>query len=138
MPSLQDVWNHLQRRYPDKREVTVDELVASLRAENYLVERWEIVGLFQEWAAQKLGSFTVGRRTRKSRIWLYKTPREQPTAPQTRPATAPAVEYTWPLSTGRSATLKFPADLSPSDVERINEFLKSYVAGTESQLSASA
>lgn len=135
VPQPEVLWDHLRRHYGRQHEITVDEVLASLNREKHDVSRAELVAQFQEWERRKLGSFTVGRRSRKSRIRLHQPPSQMQTPlPVDRPGGVPVAPYReveLPLDGTRTATLEFPSDLSVDDVERIAEFLRFYIQPQE-------
>jgi hypothetical protein len=128
--NTRSIGEHIQRLYKDKRELSVDELLTSLRSEKFAVERYEVVAAFQAFEKEALGDFVVGRRGKPSRMRWKNLPRnlefdaqvsENDSAIAQRPE---MLDYPLVLRPGVTAKLSLPVDLSVEEAARVSDYVR--------------
>lgn len=128
--SFRSLGEHVQRIYKDKLELPVDDLLESLRAEQFDIERHEIVTAFQHFEKMSLGTFVVGRRGKPSRMQWRSLPKNLAFSNQISDDDAAAgpspemLEYPLVLRPGVTAKLVLPADLSVGESTRIADYVQ--------------
>lgn len=132
------VWNHLTRKYPDAREISVDDLEASISAEgNRYTRNYHLIPALQAWSAKGFGRFVVGRRRSPTRISFPKSVRLMGDPPSAEVDSSvvlkepPMLDLPLPLRPGVVVRIQVPADVTSQECERICRFVQLIPLGSE-------
>lgn len=123
------IGDHIQRHYKDKWELSVDDLVRSLQEEKFVIQRHEVVSVFQTFQKNGLGAFIVGRRGRASRMGWKALPKDlsfeiAATSASSLAKNVEMLEYPLVVRPGVTARILLPADLSVAESARLAEFVQ--------------
>jgi hypothetical protein len=123
------IWDHILRHYPDTMSLSVDDLTKTLRAEKHVVERYELVALFKEYAGKNMGTFYSGRRGHPTRLVWRRKPRDlgaaAPEGAISAAQTGRMLEHPLPIRPGLSVRLTLPEDLTAAEANRVATFVQS-------------
>jgi hypothetical protein len=131
--------DHAAQRERDLSETSVDRTLAILKEHAVESNRAEVVALFQRLEKLGCGQFIIGRRGRPSRLaWSASIVSigkaavgEQHVVAELPPTTTTVVapddemlSHSYHLRLGVTVVFELPADLTPSEAERLAGFIK--------------